>query len=338
VFRLRSFGRSLTLAATVVALATLATVAPASGASSTVVKVNGTDLFCQFDTAEAGGSLFAITRDRTDGEGFAFVDLFIEPAGSEGPVLVGGKDDPALTSTGFHDSWDVVDEAEGDVIGTATVDATFTGTGEFRARRVYQDAVQMGIFEDLIVSGSLTVVTTGVIPNVTYTFDLAGCEAGTQDRVDQIHRPNGPKSGGEAPANDGPSGAIALAPGAATQQWTGGAAIESEAPCVIGEGDDAFEFGLGRTVWFSVIGTGDPITIDPRRSDFDTVVAAYASSADGLVQVGCVDDDDIGQAQGRLTFDTTPGTTYLVQIGGVIGQFGGDLEDPQWGRLRLHIS
>ena len=48
------------------------------------------------------------------------------------------------------------------MIGTGTVDATFTGTGEFRARRVYQDSVQMGIFEDLVVSGSLTVVTPGV--------------------------------------------------------------------------------------------------------------------------------------------------------------------------------
>ena len=35
--------------------------------------------------------------------GFAFVDLFIEPADPEAPVLVGGKDNPALTSTGFHD-------------------------------------------------------------------------------------------------------------------------------------------------------------------------------------------------------------------------------------------
>jgi hypothetical protein len=334
MFKLRSLGRSLTIAATVVALGPLAIVAPAFGAASTVVKVNGTDLFCPFDTPDAGGSLFAITRDRTDGEGFAFVDMFIEPADPAAPMLAGGKDDPALTSTGFHDSWDVVDDANGNVIGTASVDATFVGTGEFRARRVYQDSVQMGIFEDLIVSGSLNVAT----PDVTYTFDLAGCEAGTQDRVDQAHRPNGPKPGGDAPANDGSSGAIALALGAATQQWTGGAAIESEAPCTMGDGDDAFEFGLGRTVWYSVVGTGDPITIDPRGSDFDTVVAAYALGGGGLELVGCVDDDDIGQAQGLLTFDATDGTTYLVQIGGVIGQLAGDPEDPQWGRLRLHIS
>jgi hypothetical protein len=54
--------------------------------------------------------------------------------------------------------------------------------------------------------------------------------------------------------------------------------------------------------------------------------------------VGCVDDDQLGQAQGLLTFDTTAGATYLIQVGGVIGQFDGDPEDPQWGRLRLRIS
>ena len=334
MFKLRSPGRSLTIAATVVVLASLASVGPAFGASSTVVKVNGTDLFCPFDTPDAGGFLFAITRDRTDGEGFAFADLLIEPADPEAPVLVGGMDDPPLTSSGFHVSFDVFDDANGDVIGTATIDAEFTGTGEFRARRVYQDSVQMGIFEDLLVSGSLTVTTA----DAGYVFDLEGCDAGTTDRVDQAHHPNGPKPEAEPPANDTPAGATALAVGAASQQWTGGATIESEEPCVIGVGDDAFEFGIGRTVWYSVVGTGGPITIDPRGSDFDTVIAAYASNAGGLEQLGCVDDDDLGQAQGLLTFDTTLGQTYLVQVGGVIGQFDGDPEDPQWGRLRLRIS
>ena len=88
------------------------------------MKVNGTDLFCPFDTADAGGFLFAITRDRTDGEGFAFVDMLIEPADPAAPVLVGGKDDPPSRRPGFHVSWDVLDDANGNVIGTATVDAT----------------------------------------------------------------------------------------------------------------------------------------------------------------------------------------------------------------------
>jgi len=53
----------------VVALATLASVAPAFGAGSTIVKLHGTDLFCPFDTPAAGEFLFAITREPTDGEG-----------------------------------------------------------------------------------------------------------------------------------------------------------------------------------------------------------------------------------------------------------------------------
>ena len=198
------------------------------------MKVNGTDLFCPFDTPDAGGFLFAITRDRTDGESFAFADLLIEPADPEAPVLVGGMDDPPLTSTGLHVSFDVFDDANGDVIGTATIDAGFTGTGEFRARRVYQDSVQMGIFEDFLVSGTLSVTTA----DATYAFDLGGCDGGTTDRVDQVHHPNGPKGEGAPPANDTPEGAAALVLGTASQLWTGGATIASEEPCVIGEGDD----------------------------------------------------------------------------------------------------
>ena len=326
--------RSIAFAAAIAAVVTQALAGAVLGGASTVVKVNGTDLYCPFDTPEAGGYLFAITRDRTDGNSFAFVDLLVEPSDPAGQVLVGGKDDPALTPTGFNDDWDVADDATGDTVGTATVAADFTGTGAFRGRRIYQDSVQMGIFEDLLVSGSLTVTTA----SATYSFDLSGCDAGTQDRLDLAHHPSGPKPGETPPSNDLPAGATPVSIGSAVQQWTGGAAIEAEAPCVMGEGDDAFEFGIGRTVWFSIAGTGGEITIDPRGSDFDTVVAAYAVDGSSLDDAGCVDDDRLGKAQGLLTFGTAVGQTYLVQIGGVIGQFDGDPEDPQWGRLRLHVE
>ena len=111
--------RPMLVAVWAVAIAMPLAISPALGAASTVVKVNGTDIFCPLDTADAGGFLFAITRDRTDGEGFAFVDMLVEPADPQAPVLVGGKDDPALTSTGFHDSWEVAEDASGNVIGTA---------------------------------------------------------------------------------------------------------------------------------------------------------------------------------------------------------------------------
>jgi hypothetical protein len=321
--------------ATAVILATaLAVPQSVSAAASTVVKVNGTDLSCEFDTGAANGFMFAITRERTDDFSFAFVDMVIEPTDPTAPTIVGGKDDPALTSTGFHDSWDVANDATGDLIGTATVDASFTGTDKFQVRRVYQDSTQMGIFEDVTVSGRLTVATA----EATYVFDLSGCEGFTQDRLDVAHHPNGPRPDTTAPANDKPDGAMHLIVGAQIQESTGGAAIGSEAPCIIGTGDEAFEFPLGRTVWFAITGTGSSITVDPRGSDFDTVVAAYAVGDDGLNGLGCVDDDDVGEAQGLLTFDTSVDGTYLIQIGGVIGNLLSDSDDPQWGRLRLQIS
>ena len=273
--------RSFVIAMSLAAIAIQAIAGPVLGARSTVVKVNGTDLFCPFDTPAAGGHLFAITRDRTDGGSFAFVDLVVEPTDPNAPVLVGGMDDPNLTPTGMQQGFDVADNSTGDIVGSASISATFTGTGAVRARRIYQNAVQMGIFEDLKVSGALT-VSAGAL---TYTFDLSGCDAATQDRLDQAHHPSGPKPGGTPPGNDAPAGAKALTVGSQVQQSTGSASIQSEAPCIIGTGDDAFEFAMGRTVWFSVAGTGGSITVDPRGSDFDTVVAVYALGG-GLAEPG----------------------------------------------------
>src|SRR5690242_14732767 len=132
-FDLRRTLRSALIAISLTGIAAQALTGVALGARSTVVKVNGTDLFCALDTPEAGGHLFVITRDRSDGQGFAFSDLLVEPNDPSAPVIVGGTDDPPLTSTGFNDSFDVADDATGNVIGSATVNATFTGTGQFRA-------------------------------------------------------------------------------------------------------------------------------------------------------------------------------------------------------------
>ncbi len=315
-------------------LATLVAPGVAAAAPSQIVKVVGADIQCTLASARAAGSLFAIARDRSDGTSFAFIDLFVDPTDPAAPALSGGLDDPALTSTGVHSTFNMANDDTGDLLGSASVSATFTRTGSYRVRRVYQNAVQNGIFENLSVTGTITVTTA----TLSYTFDMSGCDATGQSRMDRSHHPNGPKPGGTTPANDLPAAATPVAAGTKLQQWTGGAALGSEAPCLMDFGGDIFDFGLGRTVWFSIQGTGRPITVDPSGSDFDTVVATYGSSAAGIEPIGCVDDDAIHQAQGSLTFDTTAGVTYLVQVGGVVGVFGGDPDAPQWGRLRLHVS
>ena len=195
-----------------------------------------------------------------------------------------------------------------------------------------QNGVQKGVFNDLSVVGTLTVTNWAA----SYTFDLAGCVASTISRMDQIHDPNGPKPGGAVPANDTSAGALPVAPGSKVQMQTGGASLDPETPCLVTFDDQVFEFGWGRTVWFTLKGTGGPVTIDPGGSNFDTVVAAYVSTGAGLQQVACVDDNPSPVSlQGRATIDTQLGATYLIQIGGVVGDFGSDTAD--FGRLRLQV-
>ena len=98
--------RSFLIAMSLAAIAIEAVAGAGLGARSTVVKVNGTDLFCPFDTPAAGGQLFAITRDRTDGGSFAFVDLLVDPTDANAPGLVGGMDDPNLTPSGMQQTFD----------------------------------------------------------------------------------------------------------------------------------------------------------------------------------------------------------------------------------------
>ena len=322
--------RLLKVAAGLALVATLVAPGSALAGPSQIVKVEGVDLHCSLKSADAVGGLFAIARDRSDGTSFAFVDLFVEPNDPATPVLSGGMDDPPLTPSGIAATFAMANDATGEVLGSATVSATFTVTGSQRLRLVYQNAAQRGIFDVLSVSGTITVTTEAA----SYSFDMAGCDAGAQSRMDQIHDPNGPKPGGKAPANDTPAGALAVGAGSQVQMQTGGASLGSEAPCLMTFDGEVFDFPLGRTVWFALQGTGGPITVDTAGSNFDTVVAAYVGA--GLDQVACVDDAPIQRTpQGHVTIDTQLGVTYLVQVGGVVGNFGS--EDPEYGRLRLNV-
>ena len=318
------------VAAGLALIATVLLPGSALAGPSQIIKVSGTNLDCSLVSPDATADLTAITRDRTDGNGFAFIDLGILPNDPAKPLISGGMDDPPLTPTGIHTTFDMAIDATGELVGSATVAATFTLTGRQRFRAVSQNGVQKGVFNDLSVVGTIT-ATSGA---TSYTFDMADCVASTLSRMDQIHDPNGPKPGGAVPANDTSSGALPVAPGSQVHMQTGGASPDPETPCLVTFDDQVFEFGWGRTVWFTLKGTGGPITIDPGGSNFDTVVAAYVSAGAGLRQIACVDDNPSPiSLQGRATIDTQLGATYLIQIGGVVGDFGSDSAD--FGRLRL---
>jgi hypothetical protein len=114
--------------------------------------------------------------------------------------------------------------------------------------------------------------------------------------------------------------------------WTVGTAQEAEVSnetCPEGPGDH-----MEKTLWYTIEGDGGEVTIDTAGSNFDTVVAAYVLEDGAFVEVGCNDDpsdDDpsLGLGyQARLTLPTEEGVTYLIQVGGWLGDYG---------RLRLAV-
>jgi len=95
---------------------------------------------------------------------------------------------------------------------------------------------------------------------------------------------------------------------------------------------------MGHIVWYTVIGTGGPISIDTSGSDFDTVVAVFAPDGEGFTEVACDDDVEyvpIGVSyQAVVTFDSEAGVDYYVEVGGFANIFTGDAQS---GRLRVTV-
>lgn len=132
----------------------------------------------------------------------------------------------------------------------------------------------------------------------------------------------GQKPGGRSPVNDLPGGAIDLVPSTTVRATTRSATELPEAPCQMvfetPEGPVGEAIPLGRTVWYSLIGTGGPVHLTTAGSDFDTVVGVYDP---GLGQLACLDEADPSQPE-ELTLQTEAGAVYLIQVGGWLAQFG----------------
>lgn len=78
------------------------------------------------------------------------------------------------------------------------------------------------------------------------------------------------------------------------------------------------EFDVFRTAWWSITGTGQPITISTLQSSFDTVVAVYQTPnvPDPGNRVACNDDEAPPATRtSKATFPSIRGQRYLVQVG-----------------------
>ena len=265
-------------------------------------------------------------------EGDVFIEAGAFPAdGSAGTGAIG---DATLTHGVLDATLDAYNFDTGEpVAGGASIHLEIVGSSErfdYLLKFATGREVTSGAFLDF--EGTLTI--GGIV------FDLGPC-VGVDIRTKFINtQPSGPKPGGKVPPNDLPSGAKLLAIGARTSVATKGASPDREAPyeCLtFDEGDGVFEVPVANTVWYKIVGTGGPVTVDTAGSDYDTVMAVYTSDgAGGFTPVpgACLDDvpiEPFGRTlQAAITWDTVAGTTYYVQIGGYPQSF-------PYGNLRVAV-
>jgi len=279
---------------------------------------------CSWETPDSTAFLFVIE----DSFG-AFADAFL---GTADQNLFTTGSTASVSTSAMTASISMSNEA-GDPF-SAEASASLTPSGGPVTSNILSTTSKEKLVEQLLIPTGELAFSTGE----TFVIDESNCRSIAFDSHVRVTGPAGPKAGGRAPANDAPDGAIELAPGARFNVQNGGTQIDPEVgitTCPEGEFD-----AMGHTLWYTVEGTGGPISIDTAGSNIDTVLAVYQPDGDGFLEVACIDDvfgDPIGITfQAALTIDTVEGETYYVQVGGFDARFqGGNVEV---GRLRLAID
>jgi hypothetical protein len=96
---------------------------------------------------------------------------------------------------------------------------------------------------------------------------------------------------------------------------SGGAGTNNDEATFVGEPTPSCQHNVGHTVWWRYRPpTPMVVNLDTFGSDFDTVLAAYRSTANGLVEVACSDDSN--GATSKIKFTAAEATSYYIQVGG----------------------
>jgi hypothetical protein len=275
----------------------------------------GTEMYCALESEGYYAELFGFTE-----EWGGYLDLIVWGPGSEpwmdDPLYWGGTE--AIIEPGtFYQEFELWSPFEEEPVGTAAIDATLERGDRESFVVQWQGGRDKVVLRLLDVSGTLST------PDVE--FDLASCEA--YDYRDKVifTNPRGPKPVGKAPANDLPDGAFSLEARGTTNAQTKATAPAPEAECIMTWDGEEWGIPLGKTLWYTLEGTGEAMTVDTAGSNFDTVLGIYTFDGMEFAQVACVDDVGLEfgySLQAAATFDTDDGTTYYVQVGGFDGQFG----------------
>lgn len=123
-------------------------------------------------------------------------------------------------------------------------------------------------------------------------------------------------SGGGAATAAPPSHDSLATPRILSAGTIGGASgSNNEEATFAGEPTPSCQHSVGHTVWWRYRPPAPMVVnMNTLGSDFDTVLAAYRSTPDGLVEVACSDDNN--GATSKIKFTAAGDTPYYIQIGG----------------------
>lgn len=124
---------------------------------------------------------------------------------------------------------------------------------------------------------------------------------------------------GAAPSNDKISTPYVLSP----STLTGGSGFNTTEATFAGEPSPTCQTAVGRTIWYRYRPDfGMKVSLNTEGSSFDTVLAVYKSTADGLSPLVCSDDIGGGNTRSSVFFTASQGVAYYVQVGGFAGVGG----------------
>jgi hypothetical protein len=307
-------------------------------------RIDFEDAFVEcFGVAGSDGSILNLFAGEFGSE--AFLNLEIFPSGGDGelgpPELFGSADIGRLSGNinVLVPLFDPFDDEE--PVTEAQVSMTVEDGEMSVSDIVFQDGRVKETETQLQVSGTVQVALDD------RSYDLNDCFGSRFEARGIVNPAEGPKMSGMPPSNDTPEGAVPLDIGDTATQQTKAAALDPEVACSFvfedEEFEEIFELPIGKTVWYTVEGTGGPITVSTAGSHFDTILGVYTSNGDGLEQVACVDDVfDAGfSLQAEVTFESELGETYFFQAGGFglfqDPEFPEFSSLPEYGLLRISV-
>ena len=284
----------------------------------------GVQVDCFWETELEAAWLFALE----DGFG-AFVDAGLSTGDLQLFLL---ESSGSVDLEGMSLDIDFEDGSTGDPY-SATASATFAPVGSPVTSTLVSQTSQTKVTEQRLEPSGILEFSSGD----SFTIDAEHCDTRGFESHSTGSSAKGPMRA-PLPTNDGPDDAIALHVGSRLNTSNVGASPEPEIQLI--DCPEGFFDQFGNTLWYTIEGTGSPITIDTAGSNFDTLIAVYEPTDPGYEEIACVDDvesEPIGSTyQAAVTLDTEDGVTYYVQIGGYDFPFDEEVIG-QKGRLRIVV-